>query len=306
MFNLIDLRRVDLNLLVVFETVFRERSVKRAAARLFVGQSAVSMALSRLRELFEDELFVKVATGVEPTTKAVALEPRVRQVLELAHRTVFETNEFDPSTASRVIRVAMAEQIEMWLLPRLLDELQVAAPGLTIVVRPATWQGGLGFVERGDVDLAIGPFPKAGAAFESETITQAVFLSIFDPEHVPAPLSMKRFIATPHVMMSTTGDLVGLVDEALRARGKERRLVATVPGFATLGTLLKGRALIATIPDFAAETLARVHGLATATPPVAMPTYSVSMVWHAAGDRDPALRWFRERVRTIVQRDRDV
>src|SRR5882757_1885722 len=69
MFNLIDLRRVDLNLLVVFETVFRERSVKRAAARLFVGQSAVSMALSRLRELFEDELFVKVATGVEPTTK---------------------------------------------------------------------------------------------------------------------------------------------------------------------------------------------------------------------------------------------
>ncbi|WP_394848443.1 LysR family transcriptional regulator [Pendulispora brunnea] len=303
MFNQHDyakLRQVDLNLLVVFAAVFRERSVKRAAKRLFVGQSAVSMALGRLRELLDDALFVKVATGVEPTARAVAIEPMVRQALELVHGAVFDTNEFDPKTASRIIRLGLADDLDVWLLPRLLDDVRRHAPGLVIGVQASSWYTGTSMVERGEANIAIGVLPKPSRALVSEELYTQRFVSIFDPRHVERPLTMKRFLETPHVMVSITGDLVGLVDEALRAQGKQRRVVATVSGFGSTAALVKGRPLIATIPHVAASILARTYGLATAPPPVAMATYPVTMVWHGKDDRDPALRWVRDRICGIV------
>ncbi|WP_394827238.1 LysR family transcriptional regulator [Pendulispora albinea] len=304
MFNLTDyrvLRQIDLNLLVVFATVFRERSVKRAAKRLFVGQSAVSMALGRLRVLFKDDLFVKVATGVEPTSKATAIEPLVQKALDLVHGAVFDATEFDPKTASRIVRLALADDLDVWLLPRLLDEIQRKAPGVILVVQSNNWYTGLPLLERGETDIAIGVLPKPGAALVSEELYRQRFVSIFDPAHVRPPLTMRRFLATPHVMASITGDLVGLVDEALRAQGKKRRLIATVSGFSPLGALVKGRPLIATLPHIAAAVVAQTYGLRTAEPPVAMTAYPVSMVWHAKSERDAALTWVREQLRAVVR-----
>ena len=295
-----NLRQVDLNLLVVFAAVFRERSVKRAATRLFVGQSAVSMALGRLRELLDDTLFVKVATGVEPTARAVAIEPQVRQALELVHGAVFDTAEFDPKTASRVVRLALADDLDVWLLPRLLDDLRRNAPGLVVVVQASNWYTGTGMVERGEANIAIGVLPKPTATLAVEELYAQRFVSMFDPRHVARPLTMKRFLETPHVLTSITGDRVGLVDEALRTHGKQRRVIATVSGFGSMAALVKGRPLIATIPHVAAAILAQTYGLATAPPPVALQTYPVTMVWHGKDDRDPALRWLRDRLRAIV------
>ncbi|WP_394837944.1 LysR family transcriptional regulator [Pendulispora rubella] len=294
------LRQVDLNLLVVFAAVFRERSVKRAAKRLFVGQSAVSMALGRLRLLLDDALFVKVATGVEPTARAVAIEPLVRQALELVHGAVFEASEFDPKTASRTVRLALADDLDVWLLPRLLDDVRRNAPGIVVVVQASNWYTGTSMVERGEANIAIGVLPKPAHALVAEELYAQRFVSIFDPRHVERPLTMKRFLEVPHVMASITGDLVGLVDEALRTQGKQRRVVATVSGFASMAALVKGRPLIATVPHVAAAILARTYGLATAAPPVAMATYPVTMVWHGKDDREPALRWMRDRLRGIV------
>jgi LysR family transcriptional regulator, mexEF-oprN operon transcriptional activator len=302
MFNAVDLRQVDLNLLVVFAAVFRERSVKRAAERLFVGQSAVSMALGRLRDLLHDDLFVKVAAGVEPTSKAVAMEPQIQRALELVHHAIYESEVFDPATSSRVVRVALSDDLELWLLPVLLDELRRSAPGITVVVRPSNWYTGIDLIDRADADVACGIFPKAGASLSAETLFHERFVSLFDPAYVKAPLSMQRFLATPHAMVSVAGDLVGLVDEALRAKGKERRLVATVSSFATLGNLVVGRPLLATLPRMAAERLAGSLALATATTPVSVGPYPVTMVWHPKTARDPALRWFREALRQVVRK----
>ncbi|GEN07341.1 transcriptional regulator, LysR family [Myxococcus fulvus] len=302
MFNVVDLRQVDLNLLVVFATVFRERSVKRAAERLFVGQSAVSMALGRLRELLQDDLFVKVASGVEPTSKAVTLEPLVLQALELVHGAVYAVRPFDPASASRIIRVGLSDDLELWLLPVLLDVLRSAAPGVTLVVRGSHWYTGLGLVERGEVDLALGVLPKPGAALAAETLFHERFTSIFDPALVEGPLTLKRFLGVAHVMANVSGDLVGLVDEALQAEGRRRYVAATVPGFATLGSLVRGRPLIATLPGMAAAQLARAHGLAMSEPPVAMSRYPLSMVWHTKTENDAALQWFRQQVREQVPR----
>lgn len=302
MFNPVELRQVDLNLLVVFATVYRERSVKRAAERLFVGQSAVSMALGRLRELLDDELFVKVATGVEPTSKATAIEPQVVRALELVHHALYESESFDPATSSRVVRVALADDLEVWLLPILLDELRRCAPGITIVVRPSNWYTGLDLLERAEADVACGILPKPGATMFSETVYEESFASLFDPKYVKKPISMAKFLATPHAMVSVAGDLMGLVDESLAREGKARRLVATVSNFAALGSLVRGRALLATMPRMAAEHLARSLSLATATTPVTVGPYPTMLVWHAKTDRDPALRWFRETLRRVVRR----
>lgn len=300
MFNVVELRQVDLNLLVVFATVFRDRSVKRAAQHLLVGQSAVSMALGRLRDLLQDELFVKVAGGVEPTSKAVAIEPHVLRALEHAHGALFGAEEFEVKRLHRVIRVGLSDDLQLGLLPHLLDDLRREAPGVTLVVHPSHWYTGLGLVERGEVDVSLGVLPPPGASLLAEALFQQRFVSLFDARHVPSPLTLKRFLQAPHVMVSASGDLIGMVDEALRAKGLARQLVMAVPGFAPLGTLLSGRPLIATMPDLAATALAAPHGLTTAPPPLLIPDLPVSMVWHSRVDQEPVSRWLRERIRAVV------
>ncbi|MCP3102690.1 LysR substrate-binding domain-containing protein [Myxococcus sp. K15C18031901] len=303
MFNVVELRQVDLNLLVVFATVFRDRSVKRAARHLLVGQSAVSMALGRLRDLFQDELFIKVAGGVAPTAKAIAIEPQVRQALEHVHGALFDAPVFDPATTRRIVRLGLPDDLELWLLPRLLDLLGRKAPDLSLVVHRSDWYTGLGLVERGEVEVVLGVLPEPGATMRAEPLFHQRFVSLFDAGWIRPPLSMKRFLEAAHVMVSASGDLVGMVDEALRTQGKARRLVAAVPGFATMGALLKGRPLIATLPDLAAATLAKAHGLMSSPPPVSLPVLPVSMVWHARTDQEPALRWFREQLRGALDEE---
>lgn len=300
MINAIELRKVDLNLLVIFAVLFHERSVKRAAQQLFLGQSAVSMALRRLRDLFRDELFVKAPGGIEPTARAVAIAPRVTESLELVRCAVSDLAAFDPATSKRVIRLAMSDDVALWLLPALVDLCRAKAPGVVLSVQVCNWYSGLGLLERDDADLAVGLFPAPGSSYFAHRLVTQRFLTVFDRRALGGALTRSRFLATPHALVSFRGDLTGLVDERLAEQRASRTTVVTVPTFALLGPLLRGRPVLATVPESAARVLATLHGLTVEAPPIELAPYDVAMVWHVRASRDPGHSWFRKQLRVLA------
>jgi LysR family transcriptional activator of mexEF-oprN operon len=300
MINTIELRRADLNLLVVFAALFEERSVKRAAPVLFVGESAVSMALRRLRATFDDELFMKAAHGMEPTAKAVAIEPRISQALELVRVAMQDEIAFEPAATKRVVRIALSDDVGLWLLSALLDRCRAKAPGLQLVTHVCNWYSGLGYIERDEAGLAIGLFPVPGSSYYRQRLLAQRFVTVFDPAHAAPRLTRSRFLATPHALVSFRGDLTGPVDQALRREQVKRAVVTTVPTFALLGALLRGRSLFATVPESAARVLAAQHGLAMQTPPVTLAPYDIAMVWHARSSRGPVHAWLRKEIKTVA------
>ena len=130
-----DLRRVDLNLLIVFETLMHERSVTRAAEKLFLGQPAISAALSRLRNLFDDPLFVRTGRSMEPTARAIEIFALLSPALDSISTAVSRASEFDPATSTSVFRIGLSDDVEFALLPMLLKRLRAEAPGIVLVVR---------------------------------------------------------------------------------------------------------------------------------------------------------------------------
>ena len=308
-FSEIDLRRLDLNLLLVFAALMRERSVRRAAARLYLGPPAVSMALARLRETVGDPLFVRAAAGMQPTPRALALHERIAPALTDIHAAVFRTGGFDPMRAERIIRFASPDDLEIVLLPRLLKLLEREAPGVTLVIRSADFRSAPAMLDSGDAELALTATPVAlERRHRHEVLHEEGFAAMFDPQRLgfgAHGLTLERYLAVPHLLVSPSGALNGPVDRALAPLGHTRRLRMALTRFSTLPFLLRASPCLANVPATAAWYYGEAFGLAVAPLPLTTPTFGLSLVWHARDDADPAIVWFKQQVATLVERLRD-
>ena len=302
-FNEIDLRRIDLNLLVVFAALMRERSVRGAAKRLLLGPSAVSMALGRLRELFADPLFVRARAAMEPTGRAEALYEALAPALGAVREAVLATAVFDPARDERVLRFASPDDLEIALLPELLVALRRRAPGIRLVVRPSDFRVVPSMLDAGEVDLALLATPSSlERRHKHEVLYEERLASVFDPRRLGTrgPLDRELFLRTPHVLQSASGVLRGQLDDRLAAGGHRRRVVAAVAHFATLPLVLRRMRVLANMPSVAAHYLAKSFRLATSPLPFESPTFGITLAWHARSEHDAAIAWLRGLVREIA------
>lgn len=303
-FSEIELRKLDLNLLLVFAAVMRERAVGRAATRLYLGPSAVSMALGRLREVVGDELFVRAGSRMEPTPRALALWAGVEPALEGIEAAVRGARRFDPARAEMVVRFAAPDDLEFVLVPMLLEHLGREAPGVRLVVRPSDFRTLMERLDTGDADLALSATPPRGLERRHKVrpLHRDTFSVLFDAGRVGAgsPLDLDTYLAVPHLLLSIAGDLHGPIDERLAEMGRARTVLAAVSHFPTMPFVLKRHRALANVPALAARHLAAAYGLALSPPPLASPEFEVALVWHARTDGDPAHTWFRELVAEIV------
>ena len=304
-FTEIELRRFDLNLLLVFSALMRERSVSRAAGRLYLGPSAVSMALRRLREVIGDTLLVRAGAAMEPTPRALALWAVVEPSLAALEAALRGVRSFDPARSEAVLRFAAPDDLEFMLVPRLLERLAEEAPGVRLVVRPSDFRTVLGRLDAGDADLALGATPERGLERRHRVrpLMQEGFSVLFDPAQIGArpPLDLDTYAGTPHVLLSPAGDLAGALDSALDAVGRSRTVLAAVSHFPTIPFILKRRRALANVPSTAAAHFARAYDLSICPPPLPVPRFEVSLVWHARVDADPAHAWFRTMVAEEVR-----
>jgi LysR family transcriptional activator of mexEF-oprN operon len=293
-----NLARLDLNLLVAFDALLTERSVTRAAARIGLGQSAMSHNLARLRTLFGDELLTRGADGMRPTPRALALADPVRVTLSQIQAAVLQREAFDPSTADRVFKIGLADSIEVAVIPGLVARLRQVAPGVGLRLRSINRISILEELDAGTLDLGIGVFDQGQIHHKRRPLYTDSFICLFNPAqlNLSPPISLEDYLRVPHVLTSLTEDTHGAVDEALAKRKLKRVMALTTPGFLAVPFVVRRAPVITTMPSKLARYFAEAFGLATSPAPIELPTFTISLLWHASFDQDPGHLWLRQTV----------
>lgn len=289
-----DLRRLDLNLLLVFHALMQERHVTRAAARLFLGQPAVSGALKRLRAAFGDDLLVRGQGGMEPTPRALELAAPIDALLLGLHQAMSAGRPFDAAQSTRRYRIGVSEAVGVALFPRLLQQLARQAPGITLATLDTDRHRAAGMLERGEIELALGMFGDLPAWLRRRDLFDWRFVCLYHPRRIQPRrerLSLREFLAHPHLLTSFDGELRGFVDEQLEALGHRRRVIFGNPHFATHPFIARENPVLVTVPDYVAKAWSDSLGLRVSPLPFETPVHRVGALWKAAHDGDAGLRW---------------
>lgn len=290
-----DLRRLDMNLLVIFEALMFERNLTRVAEKLFMGQPAVSAALGRLRDLFDDPLLLRNGRAMEPTARALSILSELQPALDTISGAVSRAKDFEPSSSSDVFRLGLSDDAEFGLFPPLLNKLREEAPGVIIVVRRANFLLMPAMLASGEISVGVSYTTDLPANAKRKKMRD-IGCKVLRGDSRPGPLTLDEYCARPHAMVSFSGDLSGNIDLDLARVGRCRKVVLAVPQFSGLRALLKGTELIATVPDYAACALVEDCALRAEDPPFPIDAAELSMVWSGVHDNDPAERWLRKRI----------
>ncbi|WP_295522263.1 LysR family transcriptional regulator [uncultured Pseudacidovorax sp.] len=295
-----DLKQLDLNLLLVFNQLLAERSVSGAARALGLSQPAVSNALARLRKAVGDELFLRTSRGMEPTPRATQLAEPVAAALQLLQGALRQDQGFDPATSSRAFTIGMTDIGEIYFLPGLMEALAEAAPGVTVSTVRNTAVQLKDEMEAGHVDLALGLLPQLRTGFFQRRLFTQRYVCLMRQGH---PLDKRRiglreFSAAEHLAVVSAGTGHGVVEDELARQGIERRVRLTVPHFVALGHILAGTDMIATVPERLAQRMAGPFGLRWLAHPAPLPEIGIHLLWHARLHREPANQWLRQLIAT--------
>jgi LysR family nod box-dependent transcriptional activator len=295
---------LDLNLLAVLDALFIEQHVTRAASRLHLTQSAVSAALGRLREHFDDPLFALVGGKMVPTALTQRLYPQISQVLESARHIAFANAQFDPQCSTRRFRIMASDYVIAVLLPQVQRRLAQIAPGINLSVETLLPQksqepGWLAdnVLEHRSCDLVIIPHAHRSTRHPQEPLFEDGFTTIVSVGNsgVGDSLTVQQYLALPHVVREAGAVLHSSMEsEFFASRGLERRVSVAVDQFGLMPEFVVGSDCIATLHSRLALLYARRFPLRLLAPPLEMPPTLQVVQWHAYQDADPSLIWFRQ------------
>ena len=298
-----DLARLDLNLLLVFHHLLREKRVSAVATVLGMSQPAVSSALGRLRTNLDDPLFLRTQGGMVPTPYALQLAEPVATALDGLQQALQVRASFDPATSARRFSLAMTDVGEMYFLPVLMDALSQNAPGVTLNVVAVTSASLGDDMATGRTDLALGLLPQLQAGFFQQALFRQPYVCLMREGHplAHAPsLALADFAAASHVRVIAAGTGHGRIDEAiseaLERQGLPRRIRLTVPHYVALGDVLSHSDLIATVPERFAQRVTRPFALISRALPLTVDGSAIHQFWHARLHKDPGHQWLRELV----------
>lgn len=290
-----DLHRLDLNLLVVFDAMVSHRSVTLAGEAIGLSQPAMSAALSRLRKAFDDPLFVRHGTQMLPTPRALELAQPVQGVLERVRRDILQRPRFAPERTERTFTLITPDIGEIVFVPPLLARLATLAPAarLKTITRPRA--AAAEALASGEADLAIGYFPDLQVAgFYQQKLFDSPHVCLVRDDHptVGAKLSWKAYQAAPHALVRPEGRQ-HVFEQFLQQRGVQLHVVVELAHFMSLTEVLAQTDLIATVPQDVARLCCRHARLRTVPLPVEAPVIPVHQFWHGLNQRDAGHAWLR-------------
>lgn len=308
-------RHLDLNLLKVFDALMAERNLTRTAERLAMTQPAVSHALKRLRESLGEELFVRQAFGMKPTTHAEALWPEVRTILARLEA-LFDPGTYQPTEQEHTFRIAMADATAALILPPLVAQLEELRAQANVHVLPLTTRDPRDMLEQGDADFALGYFPGVTAALQMQgmqgssprirqhRLYESSYVCVMRKDHPLAgvELTLDRFCAAQHLLVSFSGRAHGFVDEALTALQRKRRVMLTVNQFFTAGRVVSNSDLLTVLPSTFIEATGYRSRLIEKPLPMPLHTVEVDMLWHLRSEGRGPEAWMRERLIEAARR----
>jgi DNA-binding transcriptional LysR family regulator len=292
----IQLKDLDLNLLLIFHELMALRNVSTVAAKLGMTQPGISNALKRLRTHLEDDLFIRSSKGMEPTSFALSLDRPVALALESLEQTLNQKPIFDPKTSDHRFCLGMTDIGEIYFLPRLMDRLAHEAPGVTLQTVRTTSMRLQDDMQAGQVDLAMGLLPQLKTSFFQRSLFKQNYVCLLREGHPLAKesLTLQKFRQAQHVDVVAEGTGHMQISNIFQKKGITRDVKLMVPHFVALGHILSATDLIATVPErYAKECLKPFH-LKYVKHPVALPLMDINIFWHAKFHKDPANQWLRQ------------
>jgi DNA-binding transcriptional LysR family regulator len=287
--------KLDLDWLGVFVEIYKTQNVSRAAQHLGIEQATASIALGKLRRHFDDPLFTRTSVGMEPTPRAQAIYPDLVEALARIEKARGGHNAFSPHDAQRVFRLCMTDISEVVLLPRLINHLQKAAPGIGVEAEKIS-PDSRRRLESGETDLAVGFTPDLEAGFYQQALFAQDFVCLASRDHprVHAKLSLCEFSAEGHIVVTTSGTGHSIVDKVLAKHKIARRVVLRVPSFLGVARIVAQTEFLVIVPRLLGHALALKEGIQLLEPPVPLPSYKVKQHWHERFHADAGNRWLRQ------------
>jgi DNA-binding transcriptional LysR family regulator len=287
--------RIDLNLLVVFDAIYRLRNLTAAGRTLGLSQPAMSHALGRLRFSFKDPLFVRLPRGLQPTPLANELAPALMEGLGTI-REGLERRTFNPAKSTRIFNIGMGDIAEVVQLPHLLREIRASAPHVrvhTTQIPGSRLRDALG---DGEVDMATGDY-DLGAGCRGVALYEAEYACVLRADHpaIGARLTLKQFKAAEHILVAPQGAFhhTQNMERALTSRKVNARIAVQISNFHGVMALITSTDLIATIPGGLAQSMRQLANIKVLPPPIPLPKIRVSLYWHERYHRDPGNAWLR-------------
>lgn len=299
-----DFRRIDLNLLVVFDALMEERHVGRAAARLFIGQPAMSHALSRLREALGDDLFVRSGNKMEPTALALELASSIKAWLEDADKFLFSRNAFDLSRVKATVTIGTLGGIESAILPPLVIALRESAPGVRIWGKSLERESVLSSLDDEYVDIAVGPSELNFKEWhQREIVYSAPWECVYSPEKIllPQSVSLKELAELDHVSLSWRDDAISEIDRIFEDHGLRRRILVRASNQWATIQMVQRLPVVAMQSRVITATYGDVPGIAVSEIEEGRFIVSASVVWHRRNDKQPAQAHVRQIIKDLLR-----
>lgn len=296
------MKNQELHLLYVFSAIMTEGSMTRAADRLAMTQPAVSNAVSRMRDLWKDPVFVKKGRNIEPTSYALGLWEQIRGPMQELSYAV-DASHFEPETARRQFRIAIPDLTLDMIWPELVARLEAQAPGVDLHAVPYSVENAATQLREARIDLAIGVFPEADPSLRNHWLLSSNYVLAMRQGHPLAngPLTLEQFVEARHLLISLSGETYSFVDAALSRQSLSRRIVATVNHFPAIPGVLKRSDLMAVVPAFSSGEPAFAEGIHFTEVPLELEPLNVYLLWHTRHDQDNGLYWMRNLLTELIQ-----
>ena len=300
----VNLRTLDLNLLLIFDAIYGERSISKAALRLHLSQPTVSNALARLRERLQDPLFERSAGGMLPTARARTLADPIRQALTTLERGLRGDDRFDFARAEREFVIAVEDYGESVILPGFIQWLADVAPGVRIRIRAETSTPIKGELRDGTVDLALDYFPLQEARYHHQCVLTESLMCLSRRDHpgLTERMTLDTYLAMRHIVLGTPTNARPMIDLALSKRGLQRRIAVTVPHFISMPVMVQSTDMVCTLPRRMAQLYADNFRLQSHVLPLRIPQFPVYLIWHEAQAADAGHQWLRSHLSEFCQR----
>jgi DNA-binding transcriptional LysR family regulator len=298
------MKRFDLELLLVFDEIFKTGNVTRAADNLGLPQSSVSLALAKLRGHFNDQLFSRTSKGMVPTPRAQNAIGDVRRAIMALQHALADQPVFDPAASTRRFTVCMTDISEIVLLPRILNHLRAVAPGIHLEIARISPDTPAELAD-GTVDLAVGFMPHLEAGFYQQKLFDQHFVCLVAKHHprVGDALTVAQLRQEGHVRVRTSGTGHAIVDKILAREEIERNVVVNLPSFLGVASIVAQTELLAIVPERYASVVAASEAVRFLPIPVELPSYQVKQHWHERYHADVSNRWLRQMVAALFAGD---
>lgn len=294
---------IDLNLVVVFDAVWRHRRISRAAAELNTSQPTVSNALRRLRDFTGDTLFVRSGNGMEPTPFAERLASHWCDGLSSVRRGLAVQSDFDIATSKRTFTIVMSDIAEAVILPHLLTACRESAPGIFFSTRQLPMEQILPALRTGAVDLAVGFIPELRSGVKQQLLFESDYVALARRGHPgvkQSSMSKATFLRQRHAVARAEGTGHAIVERTLRRHGLDSHMAVRVPHFLALPMIVGSSDLVATVPRPLAVLMADAAPTEILPHPLKLPRLVIRQFWHERFDAEPTLEWLRKTLRVAV------